>query len=201
MPSHWEFGFIIWVWGRGISNIQSVAETSSQHKCSAIMKSDFSGLYYQCIWLSRALVLVPLMQIFLGLIVYNREPDARLLSTNNNVTIWYLLYQIFNLHYLIQYHNNPAGLVPHTFNRLKLWRVTCYRPKARTRGLQNPLCKLEICLKTVKQNYLNKIWTAINNSSLFSRISTWSLQFRADQHLNHSSTWAISGTLRQHYHI
>lgn len=44
------------------------------------------------------------------------------------------------------------------------------------------------CLKTVKQSYLNKMWTDISNSLLFSRISAWSLQFEVDLPRNHSPT-------------
>lgn len=124
------------------------------------------------------------------------------LTTNNNdVTIWISsLCQIFNLHYFIQYHNNSGRSHVHLIDK-SYGESLAIDPELEPEASKTLSAGLEICLKMVKQNYLNKTWTAINNSSLFSSITTWSLQFRIDQHLNHSSTWAISGTLRQCHHI
>lgn len=142
------------------------------------MKADSSGLHYQCTRLSRATVLVSPVQTLSELVVHHRE-DAGLFSATTIITLQfgYLLYIkylicfiSFNIIITLQGRSH-LHLIDEKSKPQKDGGLLVIDPGLETEAFRSLLAGPYKCLKTVKQSYLNKTWTDISNSLLFSRIS------------------------------
>lgn len=120
---------------------------------------------------------------FQDFVFHDREPEAGLLLATAIV---------LSFRCLLCITITPAGSPP-PFNRWekwasKIWWVACYiDPGLEPKASRSLFAELHTMSVNTKAKLPDKTWMDISNLSFFPRIHAWSLQFKVNKHLNHSS--------------